>query len=187
MNNSIKMIIALTSIALASGAVLSGVSNWAAPHIEANRIAETEAAIYFVHNKAKSYKKIETDFGEVYKVYDEDGIPAGYSIVSEGNGFQGKIRLMIGTDTTLNKITAIEILEQVETPGLGSRITEEEFKNQFKNLSAQPSVNWVKGKTPEKPNEIEAITGATISSKSVCAIINEALQKARIEKQSNKL
>jgi electron transport complex protein RnfG len=187
MNNSIKMIIALTSIALASGAVLSGVSNWAAPHIEANRIAETEAAIYLVHNNAKSYKKIETDLGEVYKVYDEKSVPAGYSIVAEGNGFQGKIRLMIGTDTALAKITAIEILEQVETPGLGSLITEDEFKNQFKNLSALPSVNWVKGKAPEKPNEIEAITGATISSKSVCKIINDVLEKARIEKQSNKL
>ncbi|MGK9476222.1 FMN-binding protein [Melioribacter sp. OK-6-Me] len=187
MNNSIKMIIVLTSIALISGAVLAGVSNWAAPHIEANRLAETEAAIYLVQSSAKSYKKIETKFAEIYQVFDANGNPLGYSIVAEGNGFQGKIRMMLGVDSTLTKITAIEILEQVETPGLGSRIADDDFKNQFKNLIAQPSVNWVKGRNPEKPNEIQAITGATISSKSVCAIINDVLQKARIEKQANKL
>ena len=45
-------------------------------------------------------------------------------LLYEGNGFQGKIRLMLGLSNDLNKITSLEILEQVETPGLGSRVTE---------------------------------------------------------------
>ncbi|MDH7605970.1 MAG: FMN-binding protein, partial [Melioribacter sp.] len=71
--------------------------------------------------------------------------------------------------------------------GLGTKITEEPFKNQFKGLQTFPQINWIKGKTPEEPNEIQTITGATISSKSVVAIVNNGIQKARSLKERGSL
>jgi len=82
---------------------------------------------------------------------------------------------MVGLTPDLEKITGIEVLEQVETPGLGGRIGEESFQSQFKNVSVEPEVEYVKNQEPEKENQIRAVTGATISSRSVVAIINGAI------------
>ena len=60
-------------------------------------------------------------------------------------------------------------------------------KNNFKGLETSPKVEWVKNEIPDKPNEIEAITGATISSKSVVAIINNGIAKARELKKKGQL
>ena len=79
----------------------------------------------------------------------------------------------------MKKYLALEILEQVETPGLGTKVTETPFTDQFKQLKTSPLINWVKGVEPENPNEIQAITGATISSKAVVAIINSGIEKMK--------
>ena len=83
---------------------------------------------------------------------------------------------MVGLTPDLTRITGIRVLEQVETPGLGGRISEEVFQEQFGDISSQPEVEYVKNQEPEKDNEIRAITGATISSRSVVAIINKNIQ-----------
>jgi len=112
-------------------------------------------------------------------VFDDAKQPIGYSLPWEGNGFQGKIGIMIGLSIDLSTITSIEILEQVETPGLGTKVTEDPFRKQFSGLKAEPQVDWVKGAPPTKPNEIQTITGATISSKAIVAIVNDGLSTAR--------
>jgi len=94
---------------------------------------------------------------------------------------------MVGLKSNLTEITSIEILEQVETPGLGTKVTEDPFRNQFKGLQITPEVKWIKGAPPTQPNEIQTITGATISSKSVVAIINSGLEKARKLQKEGKL
>lgn len=187
MKTVIRMLITLTIIGVVSGALLSEISNWAAPKIEMHRKAATEQAIYLVQPNAKDYQKVETVDFELYKVFDDSKNLIGYALPFEGNGFQGKIRLMVGVKADLNELVGLEILEQVETPGLGTKVTEEPFTKQFKELKAEPKVAWVKGTPPSKPNEIQAITGATISSKSVVAIINQGLEKLRSAKEGGKL
>jgi electron transport complex protein RnfG len=183
----IHMIATLTLIGVIAGGLLSEVNDWASPLIAANQKAETEKAIFLVQPEGKSYEAINNVDIEIYKVYGEKKNLVGYSMVSVGNGFQGKVKIMTGLSKDLSEINIIEILEQVETPGLGTKITEEPFKNQFKGLQTTPQVNWVKGKVPEQPNEIQTITGATISSKSVVAIINTGLEKARKLKEKGTL
>ncbi len=183
MKKTIHITSILTIIGIISGALLTKVNQWAIPLIAANKKAETEKSIFLVLPNGKFYEKINSKEIEIYRVLDENKNLIGYSLVYEGNGFQGKIRLMAGLSYDLNKIKSIEILEQVETPGLGTKITEESFKKQFINLSTNPVINWVKGKEPKNPNEIQTITGATISSKSIVAILNEGIQKARNLKQ----
>lgn len=187
MKTVIHMIATLTIIGVVTGGILFVVSDWADPLIAANQKAETEKAIFLVHPEAKSYEQANVKGMEIYKVFDDLKNISGYSVVLEGNGFQGKIRLMMGLEKDLNKITSLEILEQVETPGLGSKITEDPFKKQFNSLQTIPQVNYVKNEEPDQPNEIQAITGATISSKSVVAIINAGIDKVRQLKDGGQL
>lgn len=173
------IIITLTLIGIIAGGSLSLVNNWASPKIALNQKAETERAIFLVHQDGKNYEKLNANGFEVYKVYDEKKNSLGYSLVYSGNGFQGKIKIMIGLTDSLNKITSIEILEQSETPGLGTKILEPPYKDQYKGLTPVPSIKLVKGIPATNPNEVQAITGATISSRSVVNIVNEGISKLR--------
>jgi electron transport complex protein RnfG len=179
MNKVIQMLLVLTGIGIIAGGLLAMVDGWADPLIAANKKAETEAAIFRVQSEGKSYEALANAGFEVYKVKNEKADEVGYTVVYEGNGFQGKIRLICGLSADLEKILAVEILEQIETPGLGTKVTEAPFTDQFKQLETSPSVNWVKGIEPENPNEIQAITGATISSKAVVEIINNGIEQMK--------
>lgn len=175
MKNVLRIILVLTITAIVSGFVLSSVNNWAKPLIEENRTKAISQAIFLVQPEGKKYEKLKINEMEVFEVFDENNNSVGYAVVHQGNGFQGTIKLIFGIDKKLEKIKAIEILEQVETPGLGSLITQDDFKNRFKNLNTQPSIQLIKGKKPINNNEVQAITGATISSKAVVRIVNDAI------------
>jgi Na+-translocating ferredoxin:NAD+ oxidoreductase subunit G len=175
----INMILTLSILGIIAGGALAMVDGWSSPLIAANQKAETERGIFLVQPEGKTYEKAENADFEVYKVFKEENDLIGYSLVYAGNGFQGKIKIIAGITPDLNKITSIEILDQVETPGLGTKIVEDPFRDQFKELNTSPRVNWVKGAVPSEPNEIQAITGATISSKAVVDIINGGMIKIR--------
>ena len=74
----------------------------------------------------------------------------------------------------------MEILDSRETPGLGDKIYKDAvFVANFSNLVADPEIVTVKKGTRNAPNEVDAITGATISSKAVVRIINEGQARWR--------
>jgi electron transport complex protein RnfG len=85
---------------------------------------------------------------------------------------------MVGVGPDLQEVKGIQILESSETPGLGGKIRGESFKNQFRDLSAVGEIGLVKSAEPDK-GEVQAITGATISSKAVVNIINKELSRVR--------
>ncbi|MCX7876784.1 MAG: FMN-binding protein [Melioribacteraceae bacterium] len=186
MKKIIHIISTLTLIGVVIGAILSFVNNWATPLIELNKKKETEKAVYLVNPLGKKNEKVKAN-GEIFKVFDEADNLLGYSFVCEGNGFQGKIRIMVGVDKNLEKIISYEVLEQSETPGLGTKILDDPFKKQFNNLFAIPRIEWIKGKAPSKPNEVQTITGATISSVALVNIINSGLENMRKLKEKNLL
>jgi electron transport complex protein RnfG len=175
----VHIIATLTLIGVIAGGSLSLVNNWAAPRIAINQKAETERAIYLVHLDGKRYEEIKAAGFEVYKVFNESDSSVGYSLVYSGNGFQGKIKLMIGLSEDINKITSIEVLEQSETPGLGTKILEPPYKDQYNGLVTSPAIKLVKGVEPSNPNEVQSITGATISSRAVVTIVNDGVAKLR--------
>lgn len=181
MNNIAKMFLNLVVIGVLSGVILAGVYSVADPMIKANKERELKEAIFVVLPGAKDFKVLEKTVGQekliVYKGIDENGAPVGIAFKADGGGFQGNIGLMVGLETSYLKLRAIEVLEQLETPGLGDRIREEAFKDQFKGLEVKPRVEYIKYRKPEKPNQIQAITGATISSEAVVKNINNAIAK----------
>jgi electron transport complex protein RnfG len=177
MKKILNMIAVLTVIGLVSGGVLAYVYQLTLPKIEQNRIKETDAAIYKVLPETKVYDKAEKGDLTYYKCFDDRERIIGTAILCKGNGYQGEIKIMVGVNADFSRFTGMVVLEQVETPGLGARIVEAKFQEQFKNLAAKPPIEYVKGVEPTKPNEIQAITGATISSAAVVNIINKTVEQ----------
>jgi len=100
----------------------------------------------------------------------------GYVFTTTGKGYGGTIKIAVGIDTT-GKITGMKIVEHSETPGLGSKAGEEPFNSQFTGIAPQEPLKVVKnGKT--KPEEIDAISGATITSKAVTGAVQAAVDMA---------
>ena len=182
LNNVVtKMLLVLTVIGAVSGGILAGVFHVADPLIQANREKELKEAIFVVLPEAKDYKILEKGIDKtkviVYQGLDADGRPVGLAFIADGGGFQGNIRIMVGLSVDYLKLKGIKVLEQNETPGLGNRIKEPAFEGQFKGLEIKPKVEYIKYRKPEKPNQITAITGATISSDAVVKNINNAVEK----------
>ena len=101
-------------------------------------------------------------------------------MLSSAGGYNGQNKILVGFDADVTKITAIVVTEQAETPGLGAKITEASFIDQFKDKSSVLSLTVVKGIKPEEAgeSEIAAISGATISSASVVTAVNSAKDEA---------
>ena len=180
MNQSVKMVVVLSVMGILAGAILAGFYHSVHGRILANQLEEEKKAIFAVLEEAKTYdtleKTITTAKGpEVVKIFrgkDESGNLVGYAFVVKGPGFQGTITMMAGLNSDKSRMAGIRVLDQVETPGLGNKIVEDKFTGQWRGLSIEPKVEYVKNKKPEKPNQIQAITGATISSRAVVNAVN---------------
>ena len=125
-------------------------------------------------DQLKMYKK-EKDLFMYYKDGSLEGI--GFITTKLGYGFNkaADISLFICVDPDLETIKGIEVLDHTETPGLGGRMTEEEFKRQFVGKKLKPKLSLVRGRETVGQNEVHAITGASYTSKGIENIINEAM------------
>jgi len=128
------------------------------------------------------------DSVEIYIRLDENKEPGAFGFLLKGKGLWGTISAFGVISSNLSKMVGIDFLEQVETPGLGARILETEFKYFFRNLniagfqSSQrniPVVVMVKQKDrsnlEEQTNSLQAITGATLTCDGVIKMINTDL------------
>lgn len=115
----------------------------------------------------------ETAIKEVNKGLKGNEI-VGYAIKVTPKGFGGLIDMMVGISAD-GKIGGIKILSHGETPGLGANATNISFYGQYKGKSTESKLEVVKTGAP-KDNQIEAITGATITSKGVTNGVNEAIE-----------
>jgi Na+-transporting NADH:ubiquinone oxidoreductase subunit C len=110
-----------------------------------------------------------------YEVLAEDGAVMGLVLQGAGVGLWGVIRAVVGFDAVGERLTGIEFLEHCETPGLGARIEEAWFRDQFKGKRGPLSL--VPEGAPDKENEFDAITGATITSKGVRDLVNDLCRR----------
>ncbi|MBN1354098.1 MAG: FMN-binding protein, partial [Candidatus Omnitrophica bacterium] len=168
-----------------SGAALVFMYEYANPLILGNQNSEMEKAIFKIFPDGSGYEKTSMGNDTVFKVKDKNAKFLGYAFLAEGNGYQGTIKMMVGIEPDFNTMRGIEILESQETPGLGQEITTGGFKSQFKNLKTIPQITYVKNAKPQNPNEIQAITGATVSSSAIVSILNGKIEQIR-EKFSGK-
>jgi len=117
----------------------------------------------------------------VYEALDESGAIIGWAVVAAGDGYAGEdsIVLLIGLDAAAEKIAGLTVLSHGETPRLGDRICEQAWLRQFKGKDANRPLKPTKSVPRAGSNEIEVISGATVSSRSVCRIVNEATARLK--------
>ena len=111
-----------------------------------------------------------------------DGTRAGFAIVAAEPGFADDVKVLFGYDPAARRVVGFKVLENKETPGLGDAIAKDEkFLGGFRGARVPPGGLVAKRKgsgdaDPEK-GEIDTITGATISSKTVIRILNHAVER----------
>lgn len=122
---------------------------------------------------------------ETYQVTAlEKSKDGNYIVHAYGTGYNesANIELMVVFDGTAENILKMKVVEQSETNGLGSKIADDEFVSQFDGIAAPVTVGGLIPKNPKAPEEdtglqgtgFDSVTAATISSKGVAKIINNA-------------
>ncbi len=112
----------------------------------------------------------------VYRLKDDSGATAGWVVTRTGPGLWGDIVMVVGFAADRERLSGIEFLKQSETPGLGARISERWFKEQFRGKRG-PFTTVAEGE-PSAENQFDAVTGATITSNAVKAILNAVVERA---------
>lgn len=186
--SSIRLITTLGIAGLVSGIVIVGIYEVTFSTISGHKAAALRQAVLRVLPGAAAFQPLIYQDGQlqaaetqnpeteaVYAGYDADGAFVGYAIPGEGPGYQDNIHLLYGFDPVTRRITGMEVLESRETPGSGDKIQKDaDFLGNFQALAVEPKIVAVAAGSKAKPNEIDAITGATVSSNSVVAILNNS-------------
>jgi electron transport complex protein RnfG len=181
------MVLSLTLISLGAAACLGFVYEFTKKPIELSNLNKKLDAIKlvvpeFTNNPNSEMFKLPTGEGDSLEIYPakKGDVVVGYAVNTYSKkGFAGKITIMAGfkpDGTILN----IKVLEQKETPGLGTKMTEPAFKDQFNDKDpAQFNL-----KVKKDGGSVDAITAATISSRAFCDAVQRAyftLQKGGLK------
>lgn len=192
-NRLIKDAVSLFIITLVAGFLLGGVYEITKKPIAKAEYNKKQEAYQNVFSKASSFEENKeltklakskenfTDDKEVTGVFiddvltakDESGTELGYVLsIGSKEGYGGEITISVGIDKT-GTVTGMEVLSMSETAGLGANCTTDEFKSQFEGIKDSKIEYTKTGKSKE--NEIDALSGATITTKAVTKAVNNAL------------
>jgi electron transport complex protein RnfG len=193
MLNYIKQGWLVLVLGLAFGGALAGVQVWLGPKITENQLNETfgqlpalvpgadgevSKQLYKDAQAADTPNKVQAEGIIVYEAYDADKQIVGYAVRGSGQGYGDVIVALVGLNRDATDITGIYVLDQKETPNLGSKIADPKWNGQFDGKSTLSPLQVVKSKS-EKPADIQAISGATISSNALTNIVNDTVAKFR--------
>jgi electron transport complex protein RnfG len=177
MREMIKMLIVLTILATLSGGLLAAIRDNTKDRIE-NQVLEfvKGPAIRSILEGATNdpiVDRFQIKDGDVERIFFVgviDGEPRAVTFETSGKGFGGDVGLMVGIDTKDDKIVGVGVTTHGETPGMGAKAkTDPNFVAQFKDLPLKDPV-----KVTGDGGTINAISGATITSRAVCSAANEA-------------
>lgn len=161
------ILLAITAVVAASLAWVNSVTK---PIIDRRNAEKTQAAITAVLPGGGESLQFSDSTGIVKNVYRGEN---GYAVHVAPQGFNGAIEMMVGIDTS-GKVVRISVISQSETAGLGAvaaaqTVAGDTFRSQFAGESGTLAVTKDGG-------QIDAITGATITSRAVTDGVNAALQ-----------
>ncbi len=166
-----RLILTLTFIGVFGSLFLAFVFNWTNPYILEHQARAREEAIFTVLPGSVDYEEVEIDDHTFYRGIDEHDQQVGIAVEYSVAGYQAFVDVMVGVDPELEEVIGAHVLNHGETPGLGARITEEEFLDNFSEL---PVGEYEVVDSPEEEHEIAGIAGATISAEAVKEAVSEA-------------
>ncbi len=187
-----RLLALMTSAGAIAGALIVSVYQLTLPRIERHKSEVERAAVLEVLKSPASFDTLYLVQGDLVKalpagaqakglekVYlgrDASGKRIGFAVSGTGNGFQEPITVMFGYDATAHAVIAMKVISNKETPGLGDKIVKDTmFVHEF--AGAVSPLAGVKRGNGKAPNDVEMITGATISSRAVIQIINNAIAR----------
>ena len=156
----------LALICIVAAGLLAAVNTLTGPKILAIALAEEQAALKEVMPLAVKFEAVKpVAYKEIlyYKAFDRQDKLIGFVFKASAKGYSSVIQTLAGIFLD-EKISAIKIISLNETPGLGMRVREDKFTGQF---NQQNSLDL---------SGVQAITGATISSR---AVMDSVMKKAQ--------
>lgn len=203
MNKILKDALILTAITFVSGLALSGVYEITKDPIAEQEVLKKQRACQEVFVRAEEFEEVELtadltgqmrkeldakgltaqEISEVMEAQDASDMTLGYVItVISAEGYGGDIQMSVGIelDGTVNGIYFLSI---DETPGLGMKANTDTFKSRFSGKNVDAFVVTKKGAAAE--NEIDALSGATFTSKAVVNGVNAGICAFEVLKGGN--
>ncbi|MBM7000805.1 FMN-binding protein [bacterium] len=167
----IRPVVVLVAICVVAGVLLGVVHAVTEP--VAAQVAEERAQLTYraLMPEAADFTPLACDVPGVTALLDAkdaDGRTIGHVVVASSKGYSGQVPLAIAFDAA-GTVTAVTAMANGETPGLGTRVAEPQFVDQFVGRAAEPL----------QVTDIDVITGATISSKAALGAFNAATQAIR--------
>jgi Na+-transporting NADH:ubiquinone oxidoreductase subunit C len=173
---------------LVLGTILTGILvavNWyTTPVITKNEQHEIQASILQALGIPFGEEEVEQVFARDVQVRQSGGktyyvaAGSGLAFAYAGSGLWGPINGIVALNPDLSTLRAVTIIHQEETPGLGSRITEQAYLDQFRGKDFSTGLKLMPPGKSKASNEIDAITGATLSPKAFLNILNASLRSA---------
>ncbi|MEX2442477.1 MAG: FMN-binding protein [Alkalispirochaeta sp.] len=179
MNDIVKMLLFLIIIGTFFTSSLVLMDGYTEPIIERNEIIKMKSGVLNALQIPFTSETLDerfsahveqTEIGERTVYVTKEGAVA---VPYNGSGLWGPIIGVLAVDPETDRIRGLTIIQQEETPGLGGRIAEDEYLGQFTNKRFSPELELKPEGRAEGENEIDAITGATLSSKAFVKILNE--------------
>lgn len=175
MNKTLHMVCALGAISLVSGVSLAGIFVLTDPLIQKQELAAKTRMAMEVLPNADFHMDEKGGSADRFEGFGKDGNPVGVVYVTKGRGYGGPMDVIVGLSDD-GTIRGVMVGKNSETPGLGSRVSEVKygetapwFTKQFQGVTLQDFDSGT--------FKLDAITGATISSKAVAGAVGEALQR----------
>lgn len=149
------------------------------PIAQAEEQSQQESMKSVSPEETVSYKEVDTgdSSAQCYAALDKDGNIIAYAISTSSKGYGGTIKVMTGINAADGSIIGVNVYDNSdETPGLGAKTSEEKFSGQFGGAAAEGfAVSKDADKYPDKES-VDAVTGATISSRAVVSAVNHAIE-----------
>lgn len=180
---SLRIFIFVISMGTVSGGLLVGVNSFTSPRIAKNEELKLKSSVLDVLEIPYEHKNVFTIFNAQIKVLEIDKYKfyssqdGNIAFEFYGPGLWGPISGIASVNPDLKTIKTIKILHQEETPGLGGRIAEKDFLSQFRGKEFLPKLLFMPQGKASARNEVDAITGATGSSRALEKLLNDTLQK----------
>jgi Na+-translocating ferredoxin:NAD+ oxidoreductase subunit G len=179
MQEMIKMVVVLTILSSLSGGLLAALKDGTKERIENQELELVKGPALRAMLKGASNDVVADRFkimdGETERsifVGKFDGNANTVAFETETNGFADKVGLMVAFNVTDDKLVGMGVTTHKETPGLGARAkTDTAFAEQFKGLPATGPL-----KVTQDGGNINALGGATITSRGVCAGVSQAIE-----------
>jgi len=173
----LKLGAVLFAITAVTGLILGGVYTMTLEPISSAKEKEKMAALAETLPEASDFEKVGSlQDNSVIKEVNKgstNGETVGYNITVTPKGYGGLIEMVVGINDE-GKLISIKILSHTETPGLGAKAADPAFSDQFKQKNVGRIV--ITKSKPTAENEVQAISGATITSSAVADGVNKALE-----------